>query len=417
MAISGPMPAGATQQPAGPAIAAYLDDDDDEQWWVFVGANGSSYRSFPAGSYSPGDTQQMLLSPDGSVAVIAALGDPARLDVVDLTSGDVRQPPGLQLAAGDVALALSPDNRRLALRAGSRLAVADVTSGQVISFGVDAERAAFSPNGDRIAVSRTDRVTIVDAATGQVRSTHWVGEHEVAPAGWSPDGSTIALQPPDGAAATHPLAQLDLADGRVTPASTETNGRSAIAWRSNSALVVSAPGGRPNLTTYEVSSGRVALLSENSSDWHPTAHGLRMATALVPAATLVAPGRVDRGHTYSWYAAWLVVGIVMLAVGRWWPRPGSDRRRSDAYLFVVGVLTTPAMAVVVLVPALIVLEAAMGGGKLDAFGLTGFSYLIAACLAVVLLGGAGLLAGLLSRRNPGPVPVAQLPRPLISASG
>lgn len=413
VAISGPVPAEVSRQPAGPAIAVYLDDDDDTQWWVFVSAYRSSYRKLAAGSFFPGSRNGLLLSPDGSMAAVTAGGSGAgHVSVLHLVSGDVRRVPDLQLAPDDAALAWSPNNSHLALRLGGRLAVADAISGRVTRFDVGAADAAFAPRGDRIAASLTGRLAIVDAVNGQLLSSYPVGNYAVAPAGWSPDGSTIALQPPEGPAALL-LARLDLASSRVLPASAETAGRSAVAWRSNSVLVVTAPG-RPILTAYDVFSGQLSLLADNTSDWYPTSHRLRLATALVPSATVVTPERVDRGHAYNWYAAWLAAVIVMTAIGRWWPRPSSARRRSGAYLFLIGAMAAGAPIVVVI--PLVFFAAPTGVGHLDALGLAGFPYVVGALAAMALLGGAGLLAGLLSRPDAGPVPAPE-PRPLITTSG
>lgn len=397
IAISGPLPAMVTRQPAGPAIAVYLDDDDNTQWWVFVSAYRASYRRLPAADYFPDNRNGLLLSPDGSVAAVPAggsAGGPVRL--LHLVTGNVRRVPDLQLAPDDAVLAWSPDNNRLALRLGGRLAIADANSGRVTRFDVGAAAVAFAPRGDRLASSLTGELAIVDAVSGQVLSSNPIGNFAVAPAGWSPDGSAIALQPPVGPAAL-PLATLAVASRQVRLASAETVGRTAVAWRSNSALVVTAPG-RPTLTAYDVSTGQSWLLSDNTSHWYPTSHDLRLATGLAPGATVVAPGRVDRGHAYLWYAAWLASAMVMMAIGRWWPRPGSARRTSGVHPALVGAISAGA-PIAAVVPIVLLFAP-------PSFGLAGLT-------AMVLLGGAGLLAGLLSRPDEGPVPAPQ-PRQLIS---
>lgn len=426
MGVSGPVPASVTQQPAGPAIAAYLDDDDDQQWWVFVSARRSAYRKHGDGGYYPNNKNEMLLSPDGTHAAVPAF-DAERagwVDILNLVTGDERRVSGLRLTSDDAPLSWSPDNRHLALTLGDRIAIADVTTGEVRQLQPLATEAAYSPAGDRIALSHSGSVSVVDTGTGRVRKSYPVGNLVVAPAGWSPDGSTIALQPPEHpsdqptehAAAERSLARLDLASGKVLQAGGGTIGTTAVAWRSNTVLVVTAPG-RPTLSAYDVSSDQVSMVSINASDWYSTAHGLRMATGLAPTMQIVTARRVDRGHAYTWYAVWPLAIILMAIVGRKWPRPKSPRRKSDGYLWFTGLLTTPAMAALVVVPILIIFEVLMYGGHLDSLGLAGFSYLLACLLATTLLGAAALIAGLLSRPFEGSAPVSQLPQPLFSTTG
>lgn len=326
-ARGGPKPSSVESQPAGRAIAAYLTDDDESSWWVVVGADRRTLRQLHAGPYlgAADATGTALLSPSGRFIAMTSIPplnneflpipETARVSVVDLVTGDRKQLSALRLQGNDAVLAWSADERRIAVRTRGTLTIADVSNRHTNALPVQVEAAAFHPDGGRLAVTDRGRLTVVDLSGQQIGSTVQVGRLTVAPAGWSPDGRSVALRA-TGDALRVDLARLDVASGTVRD-ERFTNGFAPMGWRANDVLV----GVRDKrVASYDLGKAELTVLAEPGNSWVDPADAVHVAGRLMAEASVVPAGRADRGAPWIWYCVVLaaVFGGVLLG-----PEPSS----------------------------------------------------------------------------------------------
>lgn len=149
-------------------------------------------------------------APDGARVIGGnARGD---LEVFDTTATGYAGSETLSERRCAIALAFSPDGRRLAISDADGLRILDADDGRPLGerFGDAARSLAYSPDGGRIAAASGKLVQVWDAASGKPAGPPLAAlEDEVTFVAFSPDGRRIA-----GAAGAR-IWIWDLATGRL----------------------------------------------------------------------------------------------------------------------------------------------------------------------------------------------------------
>jgi WD40 repeat protein len=171
---------------------------------------GENILTYPAVRPASGDQFSYAVgwSPDGSTIDSSAANAGHSIQFWNAQSG---QP--LYYFSGDkpIALAWSPDGKRIAIRTGSRIQVQDGNTGQIVfsaaaetPFASDDERRlpygavhphtiSWSPDGKYIALANGQKqVQIWNVASQSLAYTYSKHSDIVLAVAWSPDGSRIA---------------------------------------------------------------------------------------------------------------------------------------------------------------------------------------------------------------------------------
>ncbi|HEY7315344.1 MAG TPA: sigma-70 family RNA polymerase sigma factor [Gemmataceae bacterium] len=173
--------------------------------WVHLWdpATGEERRKFQV---MTSNTPDYAFSPDGKVLATSRLGVPGRshaIELWDVSSGDKR---GQIVPERDaVALAFSPDGKRLASASFTRVQFWDAVTRKEIAHadweGRYVMSLRFSPDGKTVAArGRNAEIRLWDAASGkelQPRAGHFSGIRATV---FSPDGKLVATSANDSAA-------------------------------------------------------------------------------------------------------------------------------------------------------------------------------------------------------------------------
>jgi hypothetical protein len=336
--------------PIDRAVAAYVQRNDAFEDWgqdwqlVLLDSDGVQYRRtrvadpLPAGfgSYPDGTAfQTFLLSPDGRrVAIGGAPNGRYGLSVLDVATGGMTIYE-LPNAANTRPLAWSPDGHQLAYvtttpdSSSGALTIFDLTTGEDDPQAGNVSSFAFSPDGSGEAVQEGNYITVKGSDPPVVPPFIRVTADQRI-AGWSPDGHLLALMLSDlvpdghgGTARRSRALRFISADGSpgYVPGDLHLDPTASfVGWRGDSVVIWDGV----RLSAVPIGGGPVTTLAETGAG----VSALQLATGLLPTATFVQPGRVDRGPWPRW--ARLAVGLPLgtLAAAAllfvWW----RARRRS-----------------------------------------------------------------------------------------
>jgi hypothetical protein len=339
-----PGPVSAADSPPGRAIALYGHCHEDNVCGVLLGADAVTYREVPVEWPHP---QTAALSADGTaIGLVEERGVESRsVRVLDLASGRTAH-TGIQLGWQDRVLAWSPDASRLAYSSGGTLQLLDVERGVTDDLDMDAGAVVFSADGKRLAVQVSDVVSLV-GLDGRVERELPVSGGSLAPAGWSPDGRTLALH--HNLLAVDGVTLLDTETARVSlpvPGALVTERAvEALGWRDETSLLVHRQGGA--LDAYDVTTGertRAAVLPPTDD-----VRSLQLASNLTPYADTRPAGTFDRGPLgLAWWLALAIALVAGASVGlrvREWPDVAGVGR-PQAWLEVLGMLVAGAVFIV-----------------------------------------------------------------------
>ena len=343
----------------------------DSPMAVLLGADGSSYRRFAQAEArsipeDQGDPAASVLSPDGTFVVIGSSGATGDIEVVTLRDGHRRT---LSVGAGRTALpsAIGADSKTVLLAVSDAavdkyavgqdlgLASIDLTTGRVRDYpGIrDIHGVALSPDGKRIAVASSDNLEVIDATTGKrltqipveiKRDPRCDRDYEEAEAAeededtsaddddsytcpelsldgdaWSPDGRQIA------ATLETMVVVADLSGAepslRRVPLTAPDYWAAVIGWRDDSTVLVYAPTdgdeNRSELLWVDLTTG----VAQTFATYRPNFTGAAMVS-VDAARNLIPPWQVesrpiDRGPLPLW--AGLLAMLVAAVIRHWVP--------------------------------------------------------------------------------------------------
>jgi dipeptidyl aminopeptidase/acylaminoacyl peptidase len=155
----------------------------------------------------------------------------------------------------------SPDGSRLFYTQDGVWYVADVATGETVTFGPPDERRgepSFSPDGTRVLYMSRGRLHVADAASAQVLRTIGIEGRSIGRPVWSPDGQRLAvssgtggrsftlvppyvgrlIQFPFSQPGTSDLAVIDIDSGRVTWLPSTGEPESVLEWSPDSASLL-----------------------------------------------------------------------------------------------------------------------------------------------------------------------------------
>jgi Tol biopolymer transport system component len=234
----------ANPSPDGTRVA-YSDQCNGGAIYVRDLRSGETRRVTAPGVYA---ATRAVWSPDGSRIAVADLnagldGFPTPLQIIDLESGDVEMPAGLE----DMwrVYDWSPDGEWLSGKLGNDEVAFSLSTGRAITFVSNSEgglrRPVFSPDSRFVAFSdlgdRDPDIWVMELATREKhRITTDPGPERGAQ--WSPDGRTIAYRGENG------LWAIGIANGRAEgqPRLLRTDTGALAAWTEHGAYYYS--GGR-----------------------------------------------------------------------------------------------------------------------------------------------------------------------------
>nr|BFF10336.1 hypothetical protein GCM10025699_16390 [Microbacterium flavescens] len=313
---------------------------------VALGVDGSTYRriGIAEGRSTPtdqGDPAAMVLSADGTFAVIAGAnghGSVAVQSFVDGTTREVeigvgRSAVPLSIASdGDHVLVLVGDgelSRYTDPAMSGTLAMLDLSTGDLLEYSLErVTSAAVSPDGDRVAAQTSEGPVVMDAAGRDLRElpSELKGQ-ALGDDAWSPDGTRLVTlvheservdepagrrlttsatmqisEPSTGATTLHRLAGVEYA--------------AALGWRDDGTIVLQtyADDNSAKFQWLDADTGAVETFSTYESGFTGASIGSAdLARDLVPE-WVVEPRPVDQGWTAGIIAGTMVGAIAAFAV-------------------------------------------------------------------------------------------------------
>lgn len=328
-----PPPARADRSPAGAASMAYLDGDEDgRQFLVLIGAEGTSARHVPTGSAAAPDgvsaDTPFLLAPDGGQLAVRRGHS---LQVLDLADGRMRTVPGLELADSARVLAWSLDGTRIAVSSATGTEVVDVSNGSAVHVAEAATSAAFAPDG-RLALASRTRLEVFRTDGRRIGGDTMPPGWDIAAAGWSPDGQTLALRraqdsspdvvrtgtgisPDQRRPAGQPILHV-AAEGDVPALLAPPDPSAPLAWNRGRLLLESESG---SVTSWNPVTGQQDTVIRTRDGVHCcTAASLQLATDVAARARIEPLDALDRGPLGLFWPLLAALFSVAALVRGWW---------------------------------------------------------------------------------------------------
>jgi len=220
-----------------------------------LGGEGSMLLDRRTGEYVDWQYRGMAPSPDGAYALVRAGedGPPGSVGVLDTATGEVRWIDGDPGAGGDLPGGWSPDGEQLLITQPGGFSIVDPETLQATFVELEdiddpeinamGNRFVWAPGGDEIALTQSvdtaepaDRVTAIRFydLDGNLTRTVPATAPLTSEAGFSPDGTRMALQHP---AIGQPIQVVDAATGEVLR-TVPVPPSLLIGWADNDHLIV-----------------------------------------------------------------------------------------------------------------------------------------------------------------------------------
>lgn len=313
---------------------------------IVLGVDGSTYRrsgiaeqrSVPT---DQGDPAAMVLSADGTFAVIAGANGHGNVAVHSLVDGSTREVAigagrsavPLSIASdGDHVLVLLSDGEMSGYTdppMGGTLAMLDLSTGDLLEYSLQrVTSAALSPDGSRVVAQASEGPLVMDAAGHDVRRLPAALEgHAFGDDAWSPDGTRVVTlvhdsrwvdepggrrlttsatmqisEPATGATSVHPLDGVEYA--------------AALGWRDDGTVVLQtyADDNSSKFQWADADTGAVETFSSYESGLTGASIGSADLARDLIAEWVVEPRPVDQGWTVGIIAGAAVGAAAAIAV-------------------------------------------------------------------------------------------------------
>ena len=298
---------------------------------VALGTDGSTYRRIGAAEQrstptDQGDPAAMVLSADGTFAVIAGANGHGDVLVRSLVNGTDREVPiGAGRSAVPLSIASDGDRVLVLLADGEMssytdpplsgmLAMLELSTGDLLEYSLQGvTSAALTPDGSRIAAQTSQGAVMMDASGRSIRElpAEWAGQ-AFGDDAWSPDGTRLMtlvhdpvwVEKPTGRTLTSAATLLvsDVAAGTTTMlALTGVEYAAALSWRDDDTIVLQTydDDNSSELRWVDADTGAAQTFSTYESGFTAASIGSADLARDLVGEWVVEDRRADQGWTFG----------------------------------------------------------------------------------------------------------------------